>query len=89
MSGPPPRATTDTSALDTESLPRLSWPASKEELSAYVTASRAAQGLPSVVTDPAALERVAAVLRLVSLPEPAPAPHGVPAALKQDQGAAR
>jgi hypothetical protein len=66
MSDPPPRATTDTSAaLDTESLPRLSWPASKEELSAYVTASRAAQGLPPVVTDPATLERVAAVLRLV------------------------
>jgi len=65
MSGPQPKATADTSALDTESLPRLSWPASKEELSAYVTASRAAQGLPPVVTDPATLERVAAVLRLV------------------------
>ena len=38
-------------------------------LRAYVAASRAAQGLPPVITDPATLERVAAVLRLVTLPE--------------------
>jgi hypothetical protein len=66
MSDPRPRATADTSALDPESLPRLSWPASPEELRAYVTASRAQQGLPAVVTDPAALERAASLLRLTS-----------------------
>lgn len=42
------------------------------ELRAKVAASRAAQGLPPVITDPATLERVAAVLRLVTLTEPAP-----------------
>jgi hypothetical protein len=40
------------------------------ELRAKVTRTRAAQGLPPVITDPATLERVAAVLRLVALPEP-------------------
>ncbi|HEV7627430.1 MAG TPA: hypothetical protein VGO89_13115 [Streptomyces sp.] len=34
------------------------------ELRAFVAASRAKQGLPPVVTDPAALERAAAALRL-------------------------
>ncbi|MGH3722040.1 MAG: hypothetical protein ACRDRI_25000 [Pseudonocardiaceae bacterium] len=38
-------------------------------LRAYVAASRAAQGLPPVITDPATLERVAAVFWLV-LPTP-------------------
>jgi predicted DNA-binding transcriptional regulator AlpA len=42
------------------------------ELRAYVAASRATQGLPPVITDPATLERVAAVLRLVTITEPAP-----------------
>jgi hypothetical protein len=41
-------------------------PPPSPELRAYVVASRAAQGLPPVVTDPATLERVAAVLRLVA-----------------------
>jgi hypothetical protein len=50
-------------------------PPPSPELRAYVAASRAAQGLPPVVTDPATLERVAAVLRLVALPEPAPSPR--------------
>jgi hypothetical protein len=36
-----------------------------EHLRAAVAASRAAQGLPPTVEDPATLERVAAVLRLV------------------------
>jgi hypothetical protein len=45
-------------------------PPPSPELRAKVAASRAAQGLPPVITDPAALERVAAVLRLVALPEP-------------------
>jgi hypothetical protein len=64
-------------------------PPPSPELRAYVAASRAAQGLAPVVTDPATLERVAAVLRLVSPPRAGPPPRGVPAALKQDQGAAR
>lgn len=34
------------------------------ELRAFVAASRAKQGLPPVVTDPGALERAAAALRL-------------------------
>ncbi|MGH3933562.1 MAG: hypothetical protein ACRDS1_01025 [Pseudonocardiaceae bacterium] len=38
------------------------------ELRAYVAASRAAQGLPPTVEDPAILERVAAVFRLVAPP---------------------
>jgi hypothetical protein len=39
---------------------------------AWVAASRAKQGLPPTVTDPATLERVAAVFRLVtSADEPA------------------
>lgn len=33
-----------------------------DEIRERVTASRAAQGLPPVVTDPAAIERVAAIL---------------------------
>ncbi|MGB6164180.1 MAG: hypothetical protein WCF33_25135 [Pseudonocardiaceae bacterium] len=46
------------------------------ELRAKVARSRAAQGLPATVPDPATLERVAAVLRLVTLPEPAlPSPR--------------
>lgn len=49
----------------TAPLPRLGWPPSQEQLRAYVTASRAQQGLPAVVEDPAALERAAAVLRLI------------------------
>jgi hypothetical protein len=40
-------------------------PVASPELRAKVAASRDAQGLPPVVTDPATLERVAAVLRLV------------------------
>jgi hypothetical protein len=40
------------------------------EVRAKVTRTRASQGLPSVISDPATLERVAAVLRLVALPEP-------------------
>lgn len=48
--GPPPKAT---SALDAGTLPRLSWPASAEELRAYVTASRAQQGLPAAVENQA------------------------------------
>ena len=37
---------------------------SPEQLHAVVAASRAAQGLPPVIEDPATLERVAAVFRL-------------------------
>lgn len=37
-----------------------------DHLRAAVAASRAAQGLPPTVTDPATLERVAAVLRLAA-----------------------
>lgn len=44
-------------------------PPPSPELRAKVVASRAAQGLPPVITDPATLERVAAVFRLV-LPAP-------------------
>lgn len=46
-----------------------------DHLRAAVAASRAAQGLPPTVTDPATLERVAAVLRLVALNEPAVPPQ--------------
>ncbi|PZS22130.1 MAG: hypothetical protein DLM60_05015 [Pseudonocardiales bacterium] len=46
---------------------------SPEDLRAYVTASRARQGLPPTVTDPATLERVASVFRLVT-----PADESVP-----------
>jgi hypothetical protein len=49
-------------------------PPPSPELRAYVAASRTSQGLPPVITDPGTLERVAAVLRLVALPEPAPPP---------------
>jgi hypothetical protein len=45
-------------------------PELRAQVRAKVAASRAAQGLPPVITDPATLERVAAVLRLVALPEP-------------------
>jgi hypothetical protein len=45
-------------------------PVTPAELRAKVATSRAAQGLPPTVQDPAALERAAAVLRLVALPEP-------------------
>jgi hypothetical protein len=38
------------------------------ELRAWVAASRAKQGLPPVVTDPAMLERAAAAFRLIKLP---------------------
>jgi hypothetical protein len=41
-----------------------------EPLRAKVTRTRASQGLPPVITDAATVERVAAVLRLVVLPEP-------------------
>lgn len=41
------------------------------ELRAYVAASRAEQGLPPTIQDPAALERIAAVFRLVN-PQTAP-----------------
>jgi hypothetical protein len=40
------------------------------ELRAYVAASRARQGLPPTVQDPATLERVAALMRLVDAGEP-------------------
>jgi hypothetical protein len=40
-------------------------PSPSPELRAKVTRTRAAQGLPATVQDPAVLERVAAVLRLV------------------------
>jgi hypothetical protein len=40
------------------------------ELRAKVTRTRAAQGLPPVITDPATLERVAAVLRVAAPDEP-------------------
>jgi hypothetical protein len=40
-------------------------PSPSPELRAKVTRTRAAQGLPPVVRDPAVLERVAVVLRLV------------------------
>jgi hypothetical protein len=50
-------------------------PRPSSSLRTYVAASRAAQGLPPVVTDPATLERVAAVLRLVAIPEPTPSPR--------------
>ncbi len=40
------------------------------EVRAKVTRTRAAQGLPPVITDPATLERVAAVLRLAAPDEP-------------------
>lgn len=48
---------------------------SPEELRAYVAESRAHQGLPPTVTDPATLERVASVFRLtvpdeLSVPQP-------------------
>jgi hypothetical protein len=39
---------------------------SPDELRAYVVESRARQGLPPTVTDPATLERVAAVFRLMA-----------------------
>lgn len=45
-------------------------PPPSPELRAKVARTRANQGLPPVITDPATLERVAAVLRLVALPEP-------------------
>jgi hypothetical protein len=49
-------------------------------------AQRAKQGLPPTITDPATLERVAAVLRLVNIPDAArPAPRPRP---KTTQGAA-
>jgi hypothetical protein len=54
-------------------------PVASPELRAKVAASRAAQGLPPVVTDPATLERVAAVLRLV-------APVVVPPSVEAPQG---
>jgi hypothetical protein len=47
-------------------------PPPSPELRAKVTRTRANQGLPPVITDPATLERVASVLRLVAFPEPAP-----------------
>ena len=50
---------------ETAPLPRLGWQPSQEQLRAYVNASRASQGLPPTVQDPAALERAAAVLRLI------------------------
>jgi hypothetical protein len=52
----------------------LERPVSPDELRAYVAASRARQGLPATVTDPAALERVAAVFRLM-IPAAEPAPR--------------
>jgi hypothetical protein len=50
-----------------------------DELRAKVTRTRAAQGLPSNVQDPAALERAAAVLRLVTN-------HGEAGACRPAQG---
>lgn len=48
----------------------------RAELRAWVTASRARQGLPPTITDPGTLERVAAVLRLMAPAEPVvPAPR--------------
>jgi hypothetical protein len=49
----------------------LTWQQIADELGIALS-TLYAQGLPPVVTDPATLERVAAVLRLVALPEPAP-----------------
>jgi hypothetical protein len=40
------------------------------ELAAKVARTRAAQGLPPTIQDPAALERAAAVLRLMTPAEP-------------------
>ncbi|HET9256649.1 MAG TPA: hypothetical protein VFO16_15815, partial [Pseudonocardiaceae bacterium] len=57
---------------------------------AKVAASRASQGLPPVITDPATLERVAAVFRLV-LPAPAgrsPRTRRRTAAARRTQGGA-
>ncbi|MGH3547087.1 MAG: hypothetical protein ACRDQU_02985 [Pseudonocardiaceae bacterium] len=46
-----------------------------ELLRAEVTASRAKQGLPPTIEDPAVLERVAAILRLAEVDEPVPKPR--------------
>jgi hypothetical protein len=43
-----------------------------DELRAKVAASRASQGLPPTIQDPATLERVAAVLRLMAPDELGP-----------------
>ncbi|MFZ0877817.1 MAG: hypothetical protein WAN20_25395 [Pseudonocardiaceae bacterium] len=45
-------------------------PPPSPELRAKVARTRASQGLPPVITDPATLERVAAVLRLAAPDEP-------------------
>jgi hypothetical protein len=45
---------------------------SPEQIHAKVTRTRAEQGLPPTVTDPGALERCAAVFRLMAADEPAP-----------------
>lgn len=50
-------------------------PVPLDDIDAKVARTRTAQGLPPVITDPATLERVAAVLRLVAIPEPAPPPR--------------
>lgn len=47
---------------------------SPEELHAKVVTTRARQGLPPTITDPATLERVAAVFRLVALADERPVP---------------
>jgi hypothetical protein len=48
-------------------------PPPSPELRAKVTRTRANQGLPPVITDPATLERVASVLRL-AVPDEPPVP---------------
>jgi hypothetical protein len=51
-----------------------------ERVAQIVAETRAAQGLPPRVTDPAALERVAAVLRLIEQPYTGTSPDGGAAA---------
>lgn len=58
---------------------------SEDELTAYVTRSRAAQGLPPTIEDPATIERMARLLQ----PTPPPAPVTFPVsdtAMSQIQG---
>jgi hypothetical protein len=46
-----------------------------EELDAKVVRTRAEQGLPPVIEDPATLERIAAVFRLVTVPAAVSSPR--------------
>ncbi|MBV8540061.1 MAG: hypothetical protein JO063_14155 [Pseudonocardiales bacterium] len=65
-------------------------PELRAQVRAKVAASRTAQGLPPVVTDPATLERVAAVFRLM-LPAPvmrSPRTRRRTAAARRPQGGA-